>query len=379
MNEMFQNRSATEIGELLQQSYDHWVHTNTRWLEVMTYDPKPASGCSPKELLWSKNKSKLYHYQASTPRRYLTPVLLVYALINKPYVLDLMPGFSLVEYLVNEGLDVYMLDWGEFEWEDRDLTFADLVYDYIAPSARRVARNAHSEEITIIGYCQGGTMSTMYAALFDRPILRNLVYLAAPIDFEGAGTYDVWLKAPGYDPDRIADMMELVPKDFIDWGTRMLNPLNNYWGTYTRLWKTIEEDKPINFWKVLNKWTKDNVNFPGGIYRDWIRDFYQGNKLIKNQIVLRGRRVQLQRINANLLALVGQKDHIALPHQTAAALTYLGGNDKTYQEFPVGHGGLVLGATARDNVFPVLSSWLADHSDLWEEANGNVHNGNGRR
>lgn len=357
--------SEIQIGEELARTGQDWLAATARWLEVLMYDHKPGTGLSPKELLWRKNKSKLYHYQASTQRKYRTPILFIYALINKPYVLDLAPGFSMVEYLVKEGYDVYLLDWGEFEWEDRDLTYADLVLDYIAPSVKKVARNAHSPNISIIGYCMGGTMTTMYAALFDKPVLKNLIYLAAPLDFDNAGIYDVWLRAQGYDADRIADTMELIPKNFIDWGTRMLNPVGNYLGTYTRLWKTIEEDKPVYFWKLLNKWATDNINFPGAAYRDWIRDFYQDNKLIKNQIILRGRRVQLQRIKANLLALVGLRDHIVMTHQTAAALTYLGGNDKTYLEYPVGHGGLVLGATARDEVFPEVAGWLAERSDPW--------------
>jgi len=357
--------SPVEIGEQLAQTSQDWMLATARWLEVLFYDHKPGTGLSPKELLWRKNKSKLYHYQANTERKYRTPILFIYALINKSYVLDLAPGNSIVEYMVKEGFDVYMLDWGEFEWEDRELSYADFVLDYIAPAAKRVARNANSPDITIVGYCMGGTMSTMYAALFDKPVLKNLVYLAAPIDFTNAGIYDVWLRAQGYDPDRISDAMELIPKGFIDWGTRMLNPMANYVGTYTRLWKAIEEDKSVYFWKVLNKWAKDNINFPGAAYRDWIRDFYQGNKLVKNQIVLRGKRVQLQRIKSNLLALVGQRDHIALPHQTEAALTYLGGHDKTYLEYPVGHGGLVFGEIARDQVFPEIAAWLAERSEPW--------------
>ena len=368
MERIFQAHSPGEAGEVLQQNWEHWLKTTARWREILTYDPRPATGCSPKETIWTKNKAQLYQYQSTYERRYRIPILLVYALINRPYVLDLTPGSSLVEYLVNEGFDVYLLDWGEFEWEDRDITYADLVFDYIATAARKIARYAGSEEISIIGYCMGGTMTTLYAALFDRPILKNLVYLAAPIDFNRAGTYDVWLKAPGYDPDRIADTMELIPKEFIDWGTRMLNPMANYWGTYTRLWKTLEEGKPVHFWKVLNKWSSDNINFPGGAYRDWIRDFYQENKLIKNQVILRGRRVQLQRIRANILAMVGLRDHIVMPHQTAAALSYLRGNDKTYMEFPVGHGGLVLGEVARTQVFPEIAYWLGERSDkLFDE------------
>ena len=359
--------SAIQIGETLAKTGQDWWQSTARWLEVLAYDHKPSTGVSAKEILWRKNKSKLYHYQPTSERIYRVPVLLIYALINKPYVMDLTPGSSLVEYLVKEGYDVYLLDWGEFQWEDRELTYSDFVFDYIAPAARRVARNAGSTDISIIGYCMGGTMSTLYASLFNKPVLRNLVYLAAPIDFADAGAYDVWLRAPGYDPDRIGDAMKLTQKGFMDGATGMLNPVAISLDIYPRLWKTIEEDEDEHFWKVLNKWATDNINFPGAAYREWIRDFYQHNKLIKNQITLRGRRVQLQRIKANLLALVGTRDHIALPHQTAAALTYLGGNDKTYLEYPVGHGGLVIGTLARDQVFPDIAAWLADRSDLMED------------
>jgi polyhydroxyalkanoate synthase len=364
---MIEADSQAEIGQILARTQAHWIETNKRTLEVLTYDPKPQTGCTPKEIIWRKNKSKLYRYQASTGRRYKTPILLLYALINKPYILDLSPGYSLIEYLVAEGYDVYLLDWGEFEWEDRNLSFADFVHDYVAPSVKRVARKAESAEVSLIGYCMGGTIATLYAGIYENPVIRNIVYLAAPIDFSDAGNYTVWLKAPGFDPDRIVDTLQHIPKDYLNWGTKMLNPVSNYLGHYSRLWFNIEEGKSIQFWKVLNKWMTDGISFPGAAYRDWIKEFYQENRLIKNQVVLRGKKVHLQRIKSNLLALVGKKDHISLPHQTRAALNYLGGEDKTYLEFPVGHGGLALGTTAREKIFPTISNWLKDRSEIWVE------------
>lgn len=364
MKTVLQAKSPKEAGELLQQHLDQWIRTTQRWMEILTMDPRPQTGCSPKDIIWRKNKSRLYHYHASTPRKYRTPVLFIYALINKAYILDLTPGMSMVEYLVDDGYDVYMLDWGEFQWEDRNLSYADFIYDYIAQAVRRVAWHAESDEISLIGYCMGGTMTTMYAALFDEPKIRNMVYIASPIDFSDAGISSVWLQAPNFNPDRVADTFQLIPHDFIDMGTRMLNPVNNYWGTYTRLWRMLDDGLSVHSWKALNKWMCDNINFPGEAYRQWIKEFYQENKLIKNQIVLRGRQVRLQRIKANLLALVGERDHIVLPNQTAAALSYLGSTDKTYLEFPVGHGGLVFGQIARDQVFPRVSSWLSQRSEL---------------
>lgn len=267
-------------------------------MEILNVDPRPQTGCTPKDVLWRKNKSKLYHYHATTPRKYKTPVLFIYALINKSYVLDLTPGMSMVEYLVDEGYDVYLLDWGDFEWEDRHLSYADLVYDYVAPSVQRVAWNSESPEVSLVGYCMGGTIVTMYASLMNSPVIKNLVYIATPIDFTDAGVSSIWLAAPSFNADRVADTLQLIPKDFIDMGTRMLNPVNNYLGTYTRLWKMLDEGMSVASWKALDKWVSDGINFPGEAYRSWIKEFYQENRLVKNQIVLRGRRVQLQKVKA---------------------------------------------------------------------------------
>ncbi|NSW92928.1 MAG: alpha/beta fold hydrolase [Firmicutes bacterium] len=356
-------KSPTEIGALLQEGQERWLQVTKRWLEILTLDPRPQTGCTPKDIIWRKNKSKLYHYHSSVGRKYRTPVLFIYALINRAYILDLTPGMSIVEYLVDDGFDVYMLEWGDFNWEDRNLSFADLVFDYIAQAVKRVTAEAESENLTIIGYCMGGTMATMYTALFEKPRVQNLIYIATPVDFTDAGISSIWLAAPAFNADRVADTFQLIPRDFIDMGTRMLNPVNNYLGTYTRLWKLLDEGLSVHSWKVLNKWMSDGINFPGEAYRQWIKEFYQENRLVKNQIVLRGRTVHLQRIKSNLLALVGQRDHIVLPHQTAAALEYLGSREKTYLEFPVGHGGLVFGKAAREQVFPTVAEWLRNRSE----------------
>jgi len=202
----------------------------------------------------------------------------------------------------------------------------------------------------------------MYASLFELPRVKNMVFLASPFDFEDAGLSQVWINSGGFDADKIADVFELVPSRLVDLGVKMLNPVNNFWGTYTRLWKVIDEGLSIQSWKVLNKWVNDNINFPGGAYRQWIRDMYQENLLAKGGIYLRGQQVELKNIDAALLVLAGEKDHIVLPHQARAAMEYMSSTDKRYYEFPIGHGGLVFGGVAKNKVFPVVSSWLSQRS-----------------
>ncbi|MGI5911747.1 MAG: alpha/beta fold hydrolase [Syntrophomonadaceae bacterium] len=353
--------SAEEIGAQLQKNFDRMLLSTQKWAQILQSDPVPQTGLTPKDIVWRKNKAKLYRYVPSQDCKFSTPILIIYALINKAYILDLIPGMSLVEHLVNEGFDVYLLDWGDFAWEDRNLGFGNLIYDYIARAAQKVCQISNSDDLTILGYCMGGTIASMYVALLSRNI-KNLVLLSVPIDFENAGIASIWMQAPDFDADKIADTFELIPKDFIDVGVKMLRPVKNFWGTYTRLWKSIDEGTPIIAWKALNKWVNSNINMPGEVFRHWIKDLYQENKLIKNQFIVNGKKVNLTKIKANLLVMAGQKDHLVLPSQCKAALNYMSSPDKTYYEYPIGHGGLVFGNYAKKNVYHVISGWLAEHS-----------------
>ncbi|HWP98066.1 MAG TPA: alpha/beta fold hydrolase [Syntrophomonadaceae bacterium] len=362
MNKFFTG-SAEQVGEEYQQSYNHLLESTRKWAEILAFEPYPQTGMTAKETVWRKNKAKLHRYYSGQDPIHRVPVLFLYALINKAYILDLSPGMSLVEKLVNDGFDVYMLEWGEFEWEDRNLSMSDLVFDYIARAVQKVCAISQSSEISIAGYCMGGTMSTMYASLFPQPEIKNMITLAAPIDFSDAGMTSDWLKATcGSDVDKIVDTFQLVPKGYIDMGVKMLNPVNNFIGTYTRLWKMVDDGVPIHSWKLLNKWVDDNINFPGATYRQWVKELYLENRLVKNELRLRGRQVELSRITASLLVLGGGRDHIVLPGQVKAAIEACSSRDKEYHEFPVGHGGLVFGKVAQTEVYPLISNWLAPRS-----------------
>ncbi len=362
MNPLFLSGSREELAKQLQENYDSLLDTTSKWAEIVTFDPDPQTGITPKDVVWRKNKTKLYRYVSEQGHKYRTPLLITYALINEAYILDLTPGISLIEHLVKEGFDVYLLEWGDFEWEDRNLTMADLIFDYIALAARKVCQFSKTDELSILGYCMGGTMASMYAALFPLPRVKNMIFLAAPFDFAEAGVAGTWIQNDRFDVDKIVDTLQLIPSSFIDMGVKMLNPVNNFWGTYTRLWKMLDEGMPVHSWKVLNKWVNENKNFPGASFRLWIKDLYQENKLIANEVRLRGRRVDLSRIQASILLLAGEKDHLVLPAQSRAAMDYIPAEDKTYREFPIGHGGLVFGNVAVKQVYPLISGWLGDRS-----------------
>src|SRR5438876_11102828 len=274
-------------------------------IQIILDGAQAPTGQTPKEVIWTKNKAKLYHYEPAIEKRFPVPILLIYALINRPYVLDLMPGNSLVEYLSHQGFDVYMLDWGTPGEEDRNLTFENYVLDYIPRAIKKVTRHAHSEELTILGFCMGGTMTAMYASLFPGKPLNNLIFLTTPFDFtpEHMGLYGLWTNSKYFDPEILVEAFGNVPGELVDTGNRMVKPVTNYVGTYVTMWDRLLQDKPMDTWLAMNKWVNDGVPFAGEAFKQWIKEFYQQNKLIRSEIQLRGRRVDLHNITCPVMII----------------------------------------------------------------------------
>jgi polyhydroxyalkanoate synthase len=333
-------------------------------VQIMLEGAKAQTGQTPKEVIWAKNKAKLYRYEPTVEKRYPVPILLVYALINRPYVLDLMPGNSLVEYLVGKGFDVYMLDWGIPGDEDKNLTFENYVLDYIPRAVKKVLRAANAEELTMLGFCMGGTMTAMYAALFPGKPLRNLILLTAPTDFttENTGLYGLWTSEKYFNPDHMAEAFGNIPGDLVDTGNRMVKPVTNYVGSYVTMWDRIMQDKSMDTWLAMNKWVNDGIPFAGAAFRQWIREFYQQNKLVKGEIKLRGRRVDLSNITCAVLNIAGKKDHICTVPQAEATMNAISSEDKEFFVLDAGHVGLLTGSDAKRTLWPKISTWLELHS-----------------
>lgn len=340
--------------------YERTIKKYRTGMQIILEGAKADTGQTPKEVIWTKNKAKLYHYEPTVEKRFPVPILIIYALINRPYVLDLMPGNSFIEYMVKYGFDVFMLDWGIPGDEDRKLSFENYVLDYIPRAVKKVLRATGTEEISLLGYCMGGTMTAMYSALFPGKPLRNLVLLTAPIDFtpDDMGMFGLMTSPKYFNPDHIVEAFGNVPKDFIDTGSRMLKPVTNYVGTYITMWDRIMQDKSMDTWLAMNKWVNDGVSFPGEAFRQWIRDFYQQNKLVKSEIILRGRRVDLSNITCPILSVAGSKDHICSLPQAQAIKRSVSSKEVDFYVVDAGHVGLLTGSDAKKDVWPTLRHWL---------------------
>lgn len=334
-----------------------------RVVDVITKEPDPQVGQTPKEVIWTKNKAKLYRYQPQSKKTNRVPILMIYALINKPYILDLSPGNSLIEYLTNQGHDVYLLDWGTPGYEDRHMKLDHYILDYIPKAVKKVLKTSNASEISLLGYCMGGTMTTIFAALHPELPIRNIVLLTSPIDFSDAGLYTNWLDERYFNVDKLVDTLGLIPPDMIDFGNKLLNPIGNYYGPYISLVDRGENEKFVTNWKLMQKWLADGIPFAGEAYRQWIGELYQQNKLINDDLYIRGQNVELGNITANLLNIAGKKDVIVNPRQVEPLNDKVSSKNKTYHLVNTGHVSVVTGSKAINEIHPMIGNWLAENSN----------------
>jgi polyhydroxyalkanoate synthase len=321
---------------------------------------------TPKELVWTLNKAKLNHYIPVVPkeRRHPVPLLLVFALMNRPYILDLRPGHSFVEFMVNSGYDLYLLDWGAPGPEDKNLKFDDYTLEYMPRAIRKLKSIAGVEEFSMLGWCIGAILTTIYAALRPDDGLRNLILLTAPLDFSDkqALTFARWTDERYFDVDKVLGAFGNMPGEMIDYGAKALKPVENYIVNYLKLWDNIENPSVIEAWQAMNTWVTDNIPLAGGVFRQLIVDLYRNDRLMRGEMMIRGERVDLSRLRANLLTVIAEGDHITPPCQSKAILSKVGSEDKELFSVPGGHIGIMAGSGANKRTWPKIDSWLGPRS-----------------
>ncbi len=328
---------------------------------ILTQGDAPI-GVTPKDVVWTHRKTTLYRYR-STQRRHPLPVLLVFALINRPDIFDLRPGHSYVEYLLDEGFDVFLIDWGVPGDEDADMGIDSFVCDELAWGIRETLRASGQEELSLLGWCIGGTLVAMHAAIEERSPARNLVLLTTPVDTSGS-LYGSWVARDSFDVDLVAEVLPSIPGAGIDWANKLMKPVTNWWTTYRQLWeRVLAGDGRREAYQPMARWVADNPPFPGRAYREWITWMYKENRLVRGTVRLRGRRVDLRQIDQNVLVVTAGADHIAPRPGTLPLLDLVASEDVTHLDRPGGHIGLMAGSKARKEIWPEIAEWLAERSD----------------
>jgi polyhydroxyalkanoate synthase len=322
-------------------------------------DPPPV-GCTPREEIYKKHKSRLFKYSGGG--KYATPLLFVPNLgISRPYIFDLQPGASFIEYMTRQGFDFYLLDWGVFGPEDNELTVEDAIARILPRMVKKVLEHSTAHGLNIVGYCMGAPLSACYIATHPDVPVRSLTNMAGPIDFDQSGMFRKWLDPKYFDADRFADALGQIPPELVQAGFKLLKPTMDL-STALNLWWNLWNDTYVTSYKALSKWANEYVGFPGGFFRQWVKDFYQQNRMFRGDLVLAGKRVRLADIRCPVLVVGAKEDYIAPPACVKALMDVVGSRDKTYLELPGGHISLIAGRSASVHCWPQVAAWLGKHA-----------------
>lgn len=317
-------------------------------------------GVTPRETIHSQGTLKLHHFRPQADSVYRVPVLIVTSLVNQPYILDLVPGQSMVEHLLKQGFDVYMIEWGRPRREHAGLTLEDHVLDRLPRCVERVLQHSGEQQLSIIGYCVGGLLSVLYAALHANAPLRNLVCMATPVNGDGLESLKAWM-GPDFDEDALIEHYGNVPADWVQNTLRALRPFGKMAGAASLL-NQIDNDDVVRSNLRMGKWETDNIPFPGAAFKQMVNDFLRANKLVKREWQLGGRRADLASITVPLLHLLAADDHITPYASSRDLVPMVGSRDKQELIVKGGHVGLVAGRGAQTRMWPALDAWLAPRS-----------------
>jgi class III poly(R)-hydroxyalkanoic acid synthase PhaC subunit len=318
-------------------------------------EPKPEIEHTPRKLVWKKNKSSLWYYPAQE-KKYDIPVFVVYSLLNKPYILDMSEEGSVIGNLTRLGYDVYMFDWGSPGLEDKDMTLDNYVVDYLEVAVKRALRHSSADEISLIGYCLGGTLSAMLASITELPI-RNLVLAAVPIDYSDFILPKKWVKAiqdGTIDINRFSDAYGHIPSEYLQ---AMFDALQGFnIGPKINLVTRAHDKKYVEKWRRMDKWMHDPVAFAGAAFKQTINELFKENMLVKGEMEIGGRKVELKNIKCSLLIITSTNDELVLESQSRPVMDLVSSEDKTYQLVEAGHVSVALTGQFAAAVDPWLST-----------------------
>ncbi|HZA06418.1 MAG TPA: alpha/beta fold hydrolase, partial [Nitrososphaeraceae archaeon] len=299
------------------------------------------------------------------------PVLVIYAFINRHYILDLLPEVSVIRNLLKQGLDIFAADWGTPAVYDKTLTIDHFVNQYLDKSIDFIRKVTKVDKVTLFGYCWGGDLALMYAALHPEKV-KNLVTIATPGDFDlDDSLLSVWTRA--MKEQYILDAFGNMPGMLLNAAFNLRRPIE-YSHKYFHFFEQPRDLESIAEFLATETWLYDSPPIIGEIYREFVEYCYKQNLLIKNKMRIEdtsddnessvnGKIVNLKNITMPFLNVIAQKDDLVAPSSSKAlndALT--DSRDKSLIEFNSGHVGLMIGKSAHKELWPKAGEWIKNHS-----------------
>ncbi|QEH35160.1 Poly-beta-hydroxybutyrate polymerase [Aquisphaera giovannonii] len=331
---------------------------------VMDWARDVKVGTTPSDVAYEEDTLKLLHYRREAPAVYREPILICYALVNRPYIVDLQPDRSVVRQLLARGFEVYLIDWGVPSAADRSMTLTDYVDGLMRNCAEVVLKRHGAQALHLVGYCMGGTMSTIFAAR-NPDTVKTLTTMAAPIDFAAGADQTLvsfWSNPDYFDVDALVDAFGNVPATFLQASFAMMKPVQNFYGKYLTFFEKMDDDKFMENYFAMEKWSNDNIPVAGETFREFVKKLYQRNELARNAFTLGDSPVDLRRITCPVQILTATADHLVPPCQSDALKDLVGSKDVKLRGLSAGHIGLSVSSKAHKAFWPEVTQWLADRS-----------------
>ncbi|HEX3034654.1 MAG TPA: class III poly(R)-hydroxyalkanoic acid synthase subunit PhaC [Thermodesulfobacteriota bacterium] len=335
-------------------------------LEVALLNPPEVKvGTTPHEVVYRENKLRLLHYLPVAEKVYPVPLLMVFALVNRPYILDLKPGRSVIEVLLKHGIDIYLIDWGIPGSEDKHLNHDYYINKYMRRVVDKVKKLSGSDKVSMLGYCMGGTMSAMYTTLYPEDI-KNLILMTAGIDFKAGssvGMLNVWGDKSHFDVDKFVEAYGNAPPEFLQASFLFMKPVQNLVSKYVNFYEKADDKTFVEDFFAMEKWLNDNIPVAGEVFREFIKYCFQENLLVQNKFPIHGKLVDLRKIECPVLNLIAEKDHLVPPASSVGFSDLVSSKDKETIIFPTGHIGLSVSSKSLRELWPKVAGWLADRSN----------------
>ncbi len=321
--------------------------------KIINYERKAVSELIP---IYKENKVTVWK-STNEIKPGKAPVLMIPAMINRYYILDLSNDHSICKYLSDNGHPTYIIDWGEATAEDRWNTFTDIFLGTLKRIMTRVTRDAGAKPV-LFGYCMGGTMSSIYASCFPDEI-QALIALTAPIDFHKAGVMSQWTSKQYLNPNNLIDAIGNIPPEMTQNGFVSLKPMK-WMRKWETVWKKQDNEKFVESFLTLENWVNDNIPFPGGVWQEYISWLYQDNLLYNDKLYIGKHKASLKNISCPVLTLIAEEDHI-VPKEAAEPLHDMAGSTKkTVKYFNGGHVGIVTSPKLFPQLTQSVGEWLED-------------------
>jgi polyhydroxyalkanoate synthase len=325
-------------------------------------------GQTRSEVISEIGKVKVIHYIPLKRRTSSVPILIITPLLSKPYILDLHPGLSFIEYLVKYGLDVYLIDFGAPDENDRSLGFEDYIYSHISSAVESVLKESSSDSLSLLGYCLGGVFTLLYATLVDNNPAKNIVLVASPVDFSKLGLhYHFWRNV---DADQLVNLFGNIPPELIIASFNLIagieNPLR-YLKKPMDLLKNITKREYVKKELLINRWLIESQPFPARAFKQFINEFFCRNALIKRNLRIGGKLAGLSEIRCPILILSHKADVVSPPDSAKVLLEFVSSQDKEFIKISggnTGHIDIIIGDEGPKLTWPRIASWLKSRSNL---------------